>query len=53
MVEMGMGERARDVVVSDSKRADIADSHWRTDSLVRERVYCFPGLVLMELMFHD
>ena len=53
MVGMSMGEFARDVVVRDSKRAGIADSHWRTDSVVRERVYCLPGLVLIELIFHE
>ncbi len=49
---MSVAEIARFVVVRDSELAGIADSQWRTDSLVRERVDCPPGLVLITLIVH-
>ncbi len=49
---MSVAEIARFIVVRDSELAGIADSRWRTDSLVRERVYCPPGLVLITLIVH-
>ena len=41
MMGMGMGEFARDV--------GVADPYWRTDSVIRDRVFP-PGLVLIPLI---
>ncbi len=49
---VSVAEIARFVIVRDSELAGIAESQWRTDSLVRERVYCPPGLVLITLIVH-
>jgi hypothetical protein len=52
MEVMSVAEISRFIVVSDSELAGIADSQWRIDSLVREGVYCPPGLVLITLIVH-
>ena len=57
---VSVAEIARLIVVRDRELVGISerpDSQWRTDSfvsgiVVRERVYCPPGLVLIPLIVH-